>query len=326
MTESLTPLPIFDAALNGCGAFPLRAAGIETLQINVGKKCNQACGHCHVDAGPNRTEEMTRETAETVIGVLRRNSRLTTLDITGGAPELNPSFRFLVTEARALGRHVIDRCNLTILFVPGQETLAEFLADNCVEVTASLPYYLAERTDAQRGQGVFAQSISGLQRLNTLGYGKPDSGLILNLVYNPTGAFLPPPQADIENEYRRELAKRHGIVFSHLFTITNMPIARFRHFLERSGNYERYTRKLVAAFNPAAAESVMCRSLISVSYDGQLYDCDFNQMLAMPIEEGGPRHIRDFDYERLSARRITTADHCLGCTAGAGSSCGGVTT
>jgi radical SAM/Cys-rich protein len=325
-TESLKPLPIFDAALSGCGAFPLRAAGIDTLQINVGKKCNQACGHCHVDAGPHRTEEMTRETAEAVIGVLRRHPQLVTLDITGGAPELNPSFRFLVREARALGRRVIDRCNLTVLSVPGQETLAAFLAENRVEVTASLPYYLADRTDAQRGQGVFGQSINGLRRLNDLGYGKPDTGLLLNLVYNPTGAFLPPPQADIESEYRRELAKRHDIVFNHLFTITNMPIARFRHFLERSGNYERYTGRLAAAFNPAAAESVMCRSLISVSYDGLLYDCDFNQMLEMPVEAGGPRHIRDFDYEQLSARRITTGDHCLGCTAGAGSSCGGATT
>ena len=326
MTVSVTPLPMFDAALNACGAFPLRAAGIDTLQVNVGKKCNQACGHCHVDAGPHRTEEMTRETAETVIDILRRHPQIGTLDITGGAPELNPSFRFLVMEARALGRRVIDRCNLTVLSVPGQETLTDFLAENGVEVTASLPYYLADRTDAQRGQGVFGQSLDGLHQLNDLGYGKPDSGLLLNLVYNPTGAFLPPPQADIENEYRRELAKRHGIVFNHLYTITNMPIARFRHFLERTGNYERYTQKLAAAFNPAAAESVMCRSLISVSYDGLLYDCDFNQMLEMPLETGRPRRIQDFDYEQLSARRITSGDHCLGCTAGSGSSCGGATT
>lgn len=326
MTVSVTPLPMFDAALNACGAFPLRAAGIDTLQVNVGKKCNQACGHCHVDAGPHRTEEMTRETAETVIDILRRHPQIGTLDITGGAPELNPSFRFLVMEARALGRRVIDRCNLTVLSVPGQETLTDFLAENGVEVTASLPYYLADRTDAQRGQGVFGQSLDGLHQLNDLGYGKPDSGLLLNLVYNPTGAFLPPPQADIENEYRRELAKRHGIVFNHLYTITNMPIARFRHFLERTGNYERYTQKLAAAFNPAAAESVMCRSLISVSYDGLLYDCDFNQMLEMPLESGRPRRIQDFDYEQLSARRITSGDHCLGCTAGSGSSCGGATT
>lgn len=316
---------VFDAALSRSGQFPLRAMRIDTLQINVGKKCNQACGHCHVEAGPNRTEEMTRETAETIIDVLRRNEQLETLDITGGAPELNPSFRTLVIEARALGRHVIDRCNLTILFVPGQETLADFLAENRVEVVASLPYYLADRTDAQRGGGVFEQSIAGLHRLNALGYGQPDSGLVLNLVYNPTGAFLPPAQADIEGEYRRELEKRHGIVFNHLYTITNMPIARFKHFLERTGNYDRYLRKLAGAFNPAAAASVMCRSLISVGYDGTLSDCDFNQMLDLPVWEGGPRHIRDFDYDQLSARRIVTGEHCLGCTAGSGSSCGGAT-
>ena len=316
---------VFDEALSRSGQFPLRASGIDTLQINVGKKCNQACGHCHVEAGPNRTEEMTRETAETIIEVLRRNARLKTLDITGGAPELNPSFRYLVTEARALGRQVIDRCNLTILFVPGQETLADFLAENRVEAVASLPYYLADRTDAQRGNGVFEQSIAGLHRLNSLGYGQPGSGLVLNLVYNPTGAFLPPAQAGIESEYRRELGKRHGIVFNHLYTITNMPIARFKHFLERTGNYDRYLRKLAGAFNPAAAASVMCRSLISVGYDGTLSDCDFNQMLDLPVWEGGPRHIRDFDYEQLTSRRIVTDDHCLGCTAGAGSSCGGAT-
>jgi radical SAM/Cys-rich protein len=309
----------FDAALNRSGLFPLRASGIDTLQINVGKKCNQACGHCHVEAGPNRTEEMTRETAETII------EQLTTLDITGGAPELNPSFRYLVTAACALGRHVIDRNNLTILFVPGQETLADFLAENRVEVVASLPYYLADRTDAQRGNGVFEQSIAGLHKLNALGYGRQDSGLVLNLVYNPTGAFLPPAQAGIESEYRRELEKRHGIVFNHLYTITNMPIARFKHFLERTGNYDRYLRRLTDAFNPAAAASVMCRSLISVGYDGTLSDCDFNQMLDLPVWEGSPRHIRDFDYKQLSARRIVTGDHCLGCTAGAGSSCGGAT-
>ena len=316
---------VFDAALSSSGLFPLQALGIDTLQVNVGKKCNQACGHCHVEAGPNRTEEMSQEIAQTVIAALRSNARLTTLDITGGAPELNPSFRYLVTEARALGRHVIDRCNLTILFVPGQESLADFLAENGVEVVASLPYYLADRTDAQRGNGVFEQSIAGLHTLNALGYGQPDSGLLLNLVYNPTGAFLPPPQAGIETEYRHELAKRHGIVFNHLYTITNMPIARFRHFLERTGNYERYLRRLSDAFNPAAAASVMCRSLISVGYDGTLSDCDFNQMLEMPVWEGSARHIRDFDYEQLATRRIATGEHCLGCTAGAGSSCGGAT-
>ncbi len=313
----------FDRLLQQSAQYPLAATDVTTLQVNVGKRCNQACGHCHVEAGPSRTEEMTRETAALVIEALRRHPGITTLDITGGAPELNPSFEFLVVEARRLGRHVLDRCNLTILFVPGQERLAQFLADQGVEVVASLPYYLADRTDAQRGQGVFEQSITALRLLNSLGYGQPDTGLTLNLVYNPTGAFLPPAQAAIEAEYKRELEKRHGIVFNHLFTITNMPIARFRHFLERSGNYDKYLSRLVAAFNPDAAPNVMCRSLVSVGYDGLLYDCDFNQMLDLPVSASVPRHIGDFDAFLLARRPIVTGNHCLGCTAGAGSSCGG---
>jgi len=313
----------FDRLLQQSDQYPLAATDVTTLQVNVGKRCNQACGHCHVEAGPSRTEEMTRETAALVIEALRRHPGITTLDITGGAPELNPSFEFLVVEARRLGRHVLDRCNLTILFVPGQERLAQFLADQGVEVVASLPYYLADRTDAQRGQGVFEQSITALRLLNSLGYGQPDTGLTLNLVYNPTGAFLPPAQAAIEAEYKRELEKRHGIVFNHLFTITNMPIARFRHFLERSGNYDKYLSRLAAAFNPDAAPNVMCRSLVSVGYDGLLYDCDFNQMLDLPVSASVPRHIGDFDAFLLARRPIVTGNHCLGCTAGAGSSCGG---
>jgi radical SAM/Cys-rich protein len=313
----------FDRLLQQSDQYPLAATDVTTLQVNVGKRCNQACGHCHVEAGPSRTEEMTRETAALVIEALRRHPGITTLDITGGAPELNPSFEFLVTEARRLGRHVLDRCNLTILFVPGQERLAQFLADHGVEVVASLPYYLADRTDAQRGQGVFEQSITALRLLNSLGYGQPDTGLTLNLVYNPTGAFLPPAQAAIEAEYKRELEKRHGIVFNHLYTITNMPIARFRHFLERSGNYDKYLSRLAAAFNPDAAPNVMCRSLVSVGYDGLLYDCDFNQMLDLPVSASVPRHIGDFDAFLLARRPIVTGNHCLGCTAGAGSSCGG---
>ncbi len=320
LPESLSE---FDRLLQRSGQYPLTATEVTTLQVNVGKRCNQACHHCHVEAGPNRTEEMARETAALVIEALRRHPGITTLDITGGAPELNPNFAFLVTEARRLGRHVIDRCNLTILFVPGQERLAPFLAEHQVEVVASLPYYLADRTDAQRGQGVFEQSIAGLRLLNQLGYGRPDTELTLNLVYNPTGAFLPPAQAAIESEYKRELENRHGIVFNRLFTITNMPIARFRHFLERSGNYDKYMARLTAAFNPDAAPSVMCRSLVSVGYDGILYDCDFNQMLDLPVSAAVPRHIRDFDAFLLARRQIATGDHCLGCTAGAGSSCGG---
>jgi radical SAM/Cys-rich protein len=330
----LTRLPMagnsshFAEKLNETGLFPLRAAEVTTLQVNVGKRCNQACKHCHVDAGPNRTEEMTRETAALCLDALKGCPSIHTLDITGGAPELNPSFRFLAREARRLGRHVIDRCNLTILFEPGQEDLAKFLAANRVEVTASLPYYLSERTDAQRGAGVFEKSIAGLKRLNDLGYGRDGSGLLLNLVYNPTGAFLPPDQASIEMEYKRELAARYGIVFNALYTITNLPISRFRHFLERTGNYGRYMDRLRAAYNPAAAANVMCRSLVSVGYDGTLYDCDFNQMLDLPVVpgDGMPRHIRDFDAFLLSRREIVTGDHCLACTAGAGSSCGGAVT
>jgi len=313
----------FARLLKACDSFPLSAVEVSTLQVNVGKRCNQACHHCHVDAGPNRTEEMSRETAELVIAALERHPQIETLDITGGAPELNSNFRFLVTEARRLGRKVIDRCNLTILFVPGQEELPEFLASNKIEVIASLPYYLADRTDSQRGQGVFEQSIAGLRLLNRLGYGQDNTGLTLNLVYNPTGAFLPPAQAAMESEYKHELTGRYGIVFNHLYTITNMPIARFRHFLKRSGNLEKYMSRLVSAFNPTAAASVMCRSLVSVGYEGTLYDCDFNQMLDLPVSGDAPQHIRDFDAFLLARRMIVTGDHCLGCTAGAGSSCGG---
>ncbi len=322
MTTS-TPLPVFSASLQRAGLFPLRAVRIDTLQVNVGKRCNQACKHCHVDAGPNRTEEMTRETAELVIAALERSPGIRTLDITGGAPELNPSFRYLVESARALGRHVIDRCNLTVLFTPGQEDTARFLAEHQAEIVASLPYFLAQRTDAQRGLGVFDQSLEAMHILNTLGYGREGSGLILNLVYNPTGAFLPPAQAAIEAEYKAEMAGRYGIVFNNLYTITNMPISRFKHFLEKSGNYARYMDRLTAAFNPDAAANVMCRSLLSVSYDGYLYDCDFNQMLEMPVGPGLPPHIRDLDAALLEHREIVAGEHCLGCTAGAGSSCGG---
>lgn len=298
-----TPLPVFDAdadasfqaALAGAGLSPLRAVRVDTLQVNVGKRCNQACKHCHVDAEPQRTEEMTRETAEEVIAALARSPGIGTLDITGGAPELNANFRDLVAEAKRLGRHVMDRCNLTVLFEPGQEDTAQFLRDNEVEVVASLPYYLSQRTDSQRGAGVFEKSVEGLRLLNSLGYGRA-GGPALNLAYNPTGAFLPPAQAGVEAEYRRELDvgrraagaapgtgvaveaeyrreldRRHGIVFTSLYTITNMPIARFRHFLDRSGNYARYMDKLAGAFNPASAANVMCRSLLSVGYDGRLW-------------------------------------------------------
>jgi len=249
-----------------------------------------------------------------------------TVDITGGAPELNPNFRWLVEQARALGRHVIDRCNLTVLLLKPQAGLAEFLASNRVEVMASLPYFQSSQTDAQRGNGVFDKSILAMQMLNRLGYGVEGSGLALNLVHNPVGAFLPPKQDAAEAQFRRELSRRHGVTFNHLYTITNMPISRFLEFLIQSGNYEGYMERLANAFNPAAAAGVMCRYTLSVGWEGTLYDCDFNQMLDLPLGNGAPRHIRDFDIAKLNTRRIVTANHCYGCTAGSGSSCGGAVT
>ncbi|HEX9424478.1 MAG TPA: arsenosugar biosynthesis radical SAM (seleno)protein ArsS [Pyrinomonadaceae bacterium] len=300
----------------------LRATTVDTLQVNVGKLCNQACKHCHVDASPKRTEIMTRETVEAVIAAARR-FRIQTLDITGGAPELNPSFRYLVTEARALGAHVSVRHNLTVVFEMGEEDLPEFFRDHAVEVISSLPYFLEEQTDAQRGHGVFQKSLIALRRLNAVGYGSEGSGLTLDLVYNPVGAFLPPPQSSIEADFKRELINRYGIVFNHLYTITNMPIKRFLDYLRRSGNEERYMRKLVEAFNPATADGLMCRNLVSVDWTGRLYDCDFNQMLELGIAPELPQTIAEFDPESFAHRRIVTGSHCFGCTAGAGSSCGG---
>ncbi|MEK7300771.1 MAG: arsenosugar biosynthesis radical SAM (seleno)protein ArsS, partial [Nitrospirota bacterium] len=238
-------------------------------------------------------------------------------------PELNPNFRWLVEQARALGRHVMDRCNLSILQIPSQADLAEFLAAHRVEVVASLPYYRASQTDAQRGEGIFDKSIDALRLLNTLGYGREGSGLLLNLVHNPVGAFLPPKQEAIEAQFRKELRTRHGVEFNHLYTITNMPVSRFLEFLVESGNYEGYMERLANAFNPSAAAGVMCRYTLSVSWDGTLYDCDFNQMLELPVDHGAPGHIRDFDPALLNQRRIVTRNHCYGCTAGSGSSCGG---
>jgi radical SAM/Cys-rich protein len=318
------PRKAFGRALAESRLAPLTATGITVFQINVGKLCNQTCGHCHVDAGPDRREIMTRETAELCIEAVRRTD-IPTVDITGGAPELNPNFRWLVEQSRTLGRHVTDRSNLSVLLLPAQADLAEFLAAHGVEVIASLPYYLEEQTDAQRGAGVFAKSIEALRKLNTLGYGQPGSGLRVDLVYNPVGAFLPPAQHAIEADFKRELARRHGIVFNSLYTITNMPISRFLDFLLRSGNYDRYMEKLISAYNPAAARGVMCRYTLSVGWDGTLYDCDFNQMLDLGVGFGAPAHIRDFDAALLDGRRITVGQHCYGCTAGSGSSCVGVT-
>ena len=320
---SETRFPSFDSALARHGLHPLRATGIEIFQINVGKLCNQTCRHCHVDAGPDRTERMTRETAEACMAALDRTNA-TTVDITGGAPELNENFRYLVDASRTRGRHVMDRSNLTVLLLRSQSDLAQFLADREVEVIASLPYFLAERTDAQRGAGVFDKSIRALQLLNRLGYGQGGS-LRLHLVYNPTGAFLPGDQNALEREFKRELDRRFQIRFDRLYAITNLPISRFLDFLLETGNYEQYMERLVNAFNPAAARAVMCRDTLSVGWDGQLYDCDFNQMLDDTVGFGAPAHIRDFSLDLLENRRIVTGIHCYGCTAGAGSSCGGTT-
>ncbi len=312
----------FEQKMSAAGFFPLYATGIKVFQINVGKLCNQTCAHCHVDAGPDRKEIMTRETAELCIRALAQTD-IPNVDITGGAPELNPNFRWLVEQTRSLGRHVMDRCNLTVLLLSGQADLPEFLARHEAEVIASLPYYRAAQTDAQRGEGVFEKSIEALRKLNALGYGKEGTGLLLNLIYNPVGAFLPPRQEAIERQFKRELEQKHGVVFNHLYTITNMPISRFLDFLIATGNYAGYMERLVNAFNPAAAAGVMCRYTISIGWDGTLYDCDFNQMLEMPTGLGVSQHIRDFNATRLHERRIVTGNHCYGCTAGAGSTCSG---
>ncbi len=314
--------PPFETQLDRVGLHPLYATGITVFQINVGKLCNQTCRHCHVDAGPDRTEIMSRETAEQCVTALAKTG-IPTVDITGGAPELNPNFRWLVERARELGRHVMDRCNLSVLLLPSQADLAEFLATHRVEIIASLPSYQAGQTDAQRGDGIFEKSIEALRLLNQLGYGRSDSGLVLNLVYNPVGAFLPPKQEAIEAQFKKELRTKHGIEFNRLYTITNLPISRFLEFLIESGNYDQYMTRLANAFNPAAAAGVMCRYTLSVGWDGRLYDCDFNQMLDLPVDHSAPAHIRDFDPTQLHHRRIVTRNHCYGCTAGSGSSCGG---
>ena len=320
-TLARTGAPPFDDVLRTNGLPLLATSDIEVLQVNVGKLCNQTCAHCHVDAGPDRREAMTRETARQVIELLRRHP-IRTLDITGGAPELNPQFRFLVDEAAKLGRRIIDRCNLTVLMLPAQDDLLVYLPERKVEVTASLPSFRQAGTDAQRGDGVFAKSIEALKKLNSVGYGK-GTGLVLDLVHNPVGAFLPGSQASLERDYRRELASRYGIVFDHLHAITNMPISRFLEFLERSGNTERYMDLLVRSFNPSAAGGVMCRTHLSVGWDGTLYDCDFNQMLALPVDHGAPRTLDSLLASNDLSRRVRTGLHCFGCTAGAGSSCGG---
>ncbi len=305
--------------------FPaIRRGRLETLQVNVGYRCNQTCMHCHVNAGPSRTEAMSRETVDEVIAFLE-TSGVSTLDITGGAPELNIHFRALVLAARRLGIHVIDRCNLTVLEQPEQEDTAEFLAANAVEIIASLPCYLEENVDAQRGKGVFEASIRVLRRLNRLGYGQPGSGLSLNLVYNPQGPTLPPPQMPLEADYQRHLQARYDVRFNQLYVLANMPIQRFGSLLISKGRFEEYLALLKGAYQPQNLDSVMCRSLVSVDWRGYLYDCDFNQMLDVPLRlTGRPRvHLRDLARRKLDGNAIQVKDHCYGCTAGQGSSCGG---
>ena len=301
----------------------LERVPLEILQINVGKLCNQACLHCHVEAGPKRKEIMGEKTVERLLELLADSSSIHTVDLTGGAPEMNPCFRFLVSGVKKLKKEVIDRCNLTVLFEKGQEDTAEFLREMRVQVVASLPCYSKENVDQQRGHGVYDKSILGLKRLNDLGYGKEDTGLILNLVYNPLGAFLPPAQADLELEYKAELKSLFGIDFSQLFTITNMPIKRFLRELERNQKAGEYRDLLLASFNPKSVEALMCRNQLSIGWDGQIFDCDFNQMLELPVA-GKTRSIWEIEsLAELESGPIAVDSHCYGCTAGAGSSCGG---
>jgi radical SAM/Cys-rich protein len=310
----------FDQALADADLFPLTTGPIEVLQLNLGKRCNQTCAHCHVDAGPDRAEVMPRAVLEASLAFLER-SGIPTVDITGGAPELHPDFRELVIRAAGLGRRVMHRCNLTAILLPNYADIPALLADHTVEVVASLPYFQARETDQQRGAGVFEESLEGLRRLNRLGYGR-GGGLVLNLVTNPVGTFLPGDQRALEARWKQQMLARYGIVFDRLFTITNMPISRFLDFLEQHGRTEEYLARLVAAFNPAAAAGVMCHATLSVGWDGALYDCDFNQMLELPVT-GAAGTIFEAAREALEGRCVVTGPHCYGCTAGAGSSCGG---
>ena len=295
---------------------------ITTLQVNIGKLCNQACHHCHVEAGPKRTEIMERRTIDRILELLANEPQITLVDITGGAPELNPHFRDFVRALQGMNKDVIDRCNLTVLFEEGQKDTAEFLAEQKVRIVASLPCYLEDNVNKQRGQGVFGKSIAALEKLNALGYGREGSGLEINLVYNPVGIHLPPAQEKLEADYRSHLSKNYGIAFNHLFTITNMPIKRFAHMLERDGLAQQYMQLLIDNFNVQAAQQVMCMQLVSIGWDGKLYDCDFNQMLEIPLNFKS-RTLWDIPSFASLDRGIAFANHCFGCTAGAGSSCTG---
>lgn len=325
LLEGKAEFTSFSQQLENLDLYPLKPTGLDIFQVNVGKMCNQVCKHCHVDAGPDRKEIMTRETMQMCLDALAK-SDIQTVDLTGGAPEMNPDFRWFVEEIKKLGRHVMVRCNLTIIVANKKyHDLPEFFKKHNIEVVSSLPHYNRRRTDRQRGDGVFDQSIRALKMLNEVGYGKEGTGLVLNLVYNPSGAFLPDSQEALEADFKTALKEDFDIEFNNLFAITNLPISRFLDYLLASGNYESYMASLVDAFNPVAAGNVMCRSTLSISWDGYIYDCDFNQMLDLKVK-GAPVHVRDFDPAKLASREIIVNQHCYGCTAGAGSSCGGEVT
>jgi radical SAM/Cys-rich protein len=319
-------LPSFSEKLEETGLYPLKPTSIEIFQINMGKMCNQVCSHCHVDAGPDRKEIMTKETLEYCLKAIKE-SGIKTVDLTGGAPEMNPNFRWFVEEAYKLGCKVMVRCNLTIIVANKKyHDLPEFYKKNEVEIVSSLPHYSSKKTDSQRGDGVFDKSIRALKMLNSVGYGMADSGLTLNLVYNPSGAFLPPSQDGLEKQFKRKLKKDFDIEFNSLFAITNIPISRYLEYLVASQNYLGYMEKLVNSYNPEAAKGVMCRNTISIGWEGYLYDCDFNQMLEMKVGVSKElQHVSQFDVSQLQKRSILVNEHCFGCTAGAGSSCGGET-
>jgi radical SAM/Cys-rich protein len=319
-------LPTFKSKIEAFGHFPLKPSKIEIFQMNIGYMCNQVCKHCHVDAGPDRKEIMTRETMQQCLDVLEQ-AKIHTLDITGGAPEMNPDFRWFVTEAKKRGvQEIIVRSNLTIILAnPKYHDLPAFFKEHGVRVCSSLPFYNADKTNRQRGEGVFETSVKALQMLNVVGYGKPDSGLILDLVYNPSGAFLPGDQTQLERDFKKELKEHFSIDFNSLFTITNIPISRFLDFLIESGNYEEYMEKLINAFNPMAVGGVMCRNTVSIDWQGFLYDCDFNQMLGLKTDARKGQHISTFNVVALESRDIVIGQHCFACTAGAGSSCQGAT-
>ena len=315
--------PIFRKVLDDHSSFPLKPNTLEVLQVNLGYMCNQTCKHCHVDAGPDRTEIMTKQTMQSCIDVIKSNN-IETIDLTGGAPEMNPNFKWFVEHARPYVNEIIVRSNLTI--IEANKTYNElpvFIAKNKIRLVSSLPFYNADKTDRQRGKGVFDKSIKALRKLNNLGYGKPESGLTIDLVYNPTGAFLPAPQLSLEKEFKTVLKEEFDICFNQLFCITNLPISRFLDYLIQTENYEDYMFKLIESFNPTALDGLMCKNTLSVGWNGTLYDCDFNQMLDLKIDPNFPQSISSFNIDTLKNRVINTSQHCFGCTAGAGSSCQG---